>query len=47
MGRAWEYWTARLQKAGGLPPQARSRATAKAKRPAKRASKARGKRSRR
>jgi HCOMODA/2-hydroxy-3-carboxy-muconic semialdehyde decarboxylase len=22
MGRAWEYWTTRLQKAGGLPPSA-------------------------
>jgi HCOMODA/2-hydroxy-3-carboxy-muconic semialdehyde decarboxylase len=44
MARAWEYWTTRLQKAGGLPPQSKSRA---AKRPTKRASKARAKRSRR
>jgi ribulose-5-phosphate 4-epimerase/fuculose-1-phosphate aldolase len=25
IGRAWEYWTMRLQKAGGLPPQDPSR----------------------
>src|ERR1700761_6190980 len=46
MARAWEYWTTRLQKAGELPPRAK-RAVAKAKRPAKRVSKARAKRSRR
>ena len=47
MGRAWEYWITRLRKAGGLPPQTRSPAAAKAKRPAKRAVKVRAKRSRR
>jgi hypothetical protein len=35
MGRAWEYWTTRLQKAGELPPRsapklARSRPTKRA-----------------
>jgi HCOMODA/2-hydroxy-3-carboxy-muconic semialdehyde decarboxylase len=30
MARAWEYWTMRLQKAGGLPPQIK-RAKAKSK----------------
>ncbi len=45
MGRAWEYWTARLAKAGGLPPQVRSRAGGR--RPGKGVNKARAKRSRR
>ena len=46
MARAWEYWTTRLAKANGLPPQAagRSAAKAKAKRSTKEASKAARKR---
>ncbi|MGA7790247.1 MAG: class II aldolase/adducin family protein [Xanthobacteraceae bacterium] len=40
MARAWEYWTTRLQKAGGLPPRAKSR-------PKKRVNKVRARRSRR
>jgi ribulose-5-phosphate 4-epimerase/fuculose-1-phosphate aldolase len=45
MGRAWEYWTMRLQKAGELPPRVKSRAAPK--RSGKPANKARAKRSRR
>jgi ribulose-5-phosphate 4-epimerase/fuculose-1-phosphate aldolase len=41
MGRAWEYWTVRLQKAGGLPPRsapkaARSRRSKRSAAPPKR-----------
>ena len=43
MSRAWEYWTIRLQKAGGLPPAAKSSGS----RAKKRVSKGRAKRSRR
>ncbi len=45
MARAWEYWTTRLQKAGGLPPAAKSRTSGP--RSKKRVSKGRAKRSRR
>ena len=44
MARAWEYWTMRLQKAGGLPPQtmpskakpAKAKAKPRSARPTKR-----------
>jgi HCOMODA/2-hydroxy-3-carboxy-muconic semialdehyde decarboxylase len=45
MARAWEYWTTRLQKAGGLPPAARSRTSRP--RSKKQVNKGRAKRSRR
>jgi hypothetical protein len=51
MARAWEYWSMRLQKAGGLPPQtlptnakpskAKARSKAKSARPKKRAGRSR------
>jgi hypothetical protein len=45
MARAWEYWTTRLQKAGGLPPAVKSRTSAPQSR--KGLGKARARRSRR
>jgi ribulose-5-phosphate 4-epimerase/fuculose-1-phosphate aldolase len=44
MGRAWEYWTMRLQKAGELPPRTKSRAAPR--QPGKRINKVRARRSR-
>ena len=39
MGRAWEYWTTRLTKAGELPPRGGKRKGAKTRRRQRRAKK--------